>query len=104
MFTQLVHAKTSDLLLFCGPVGVYIFTHTDIDAEYKDLFLELVRLLRLARHKSSTPGDRAALTTRLPRVMAKLEIAMPIIWNTPVVHLLTCRTVATILALGKVSA
>ena len=39
-------------------------------------------MLQLARHKTSTSGDREQLRKELPRVLTKLEMKMPLDWNT----------------------
>ena len=54
--------------------------------------------------KVSTPGDRAYLVDSIPVVMTKLEILMPIDWNTTVVHIFTHHTVDIIKALGPFNA
>ena len=54
--------------------------------------------------KVSTPGDRAYLVEAIPVVMTKLEMMMPIDWNTTVVHLFTFHTVDTITAVGPFNA
>jgi hypothetical protein len=51
-------------------------------------------------HKVSTPGDRAYVARSLPVVMTKLEMAMPLSWNTTVVHLFTFHTVELLEAAG----
>ena len=54
--------------------------------------------------KVSTPGDRAYLEENIPVVMTKLEMMMPIDWNTTVIHLFTNHTIDTIKALGPFNA
>jgi hypothetical protein len=54
--------------------------------------------------KVSTPGDRAYLVDSIPVVMTKLEILMPIDWNTTVIHIFTHHTVDIIKALGPFNA
>ena len=44
-------------------------------------------------YKSSTPGDRAYIRSHLPRVMTKLEMVLPLQWNTTVVHVFVFHTV-----------
>jgi hypothetical protein len=43
-------------------------------------------------HKVSTPGDREDLGRQIPEVMTKLEMAMPIAWNSTVIHIFTFHT------------
>lgn len=50
--------------------------------------------------KVSTPGDRELIDLQLPRIMTKLEMIMPINWNTIVVHIFTYHTLETLLAAG----
>jgi hypothetical protein len=55
-------------------------------------------------YKVSTPGDRAHLVIWIPVIMTKLELLMPIDWNTTVVHIFTHHTVDIIMALGPFNA
>jgi len=100
VFGDAVFAKTSELLLYCGPVGCYFMGLTNISTHFKKLFCKLFRLLHLARSKSSTAGDREELTIELPVVMTELELGLPLSWNTPVMHFITCSTVTTLLDCG----
>jgi hypothetical protein len=51
-------------------------------------------------HKVSTPGDRQHIAARLPVVMTELEMALPLSWNTTVIHLFTYHTVELLEAAG----
>jgi hypothetical protein len=53
-------------------------------------------------YKSSTAGDREKLSSELPSVFTKLEIMLPVTWNTPVVHIFLCQTVKTLTDVGDV--
>ena len=46
-------------------------------------------------YKSSTPGDREYMRKHLPImiVMTKLELKLPLSWNTTVAHIFMARTV-----------
>ena len=50
--------------------------------------------------KVSTPADRNIIDQQLPRIMTRLEILMPINWNTIVIHIFTYHTLETVLAAG----
>jgi hypothetical protein len=43
--------------------------------------------------KVSTPGDRHHVAARLSVVMAELEMALPLSWNTSVIHIFTFHTI-----------
>jgi len=43
-------------------------------------------------HKVSTPGDRRDLAREIPVATTKLEMAMPIAWNTSVMHIFVFHT------------
>jgi len=100
IFEDIGFMKTSEVLLLCGQVGGYALKHADIDAEYRLLFIELLYLLEKAMHKASTPGDRQYLAKHIPIVMTKLEMKMPMGWNTSVVHIFVFHTVAILTAAG----
>ena len=51
-------------------------------------------------HKVSTPGDRQRIAAELPVVMTELEMALPLSWNTTVIHLFTFHTVELLEAAG----
>jgi hypothetical protein len=51
-------------------------------------------------HKVSTPGDRQRMAADLPVVMTELEMALPLHWNTTVLHLFTFHTVELLEAAG----
>ena len=51
-------------------------------------------------HKVSTPGDRQRMAAELPVVMTELEMALPLHWNTTVLHLFTFHTVELLEAAG----
>ena len=45
-------------------------------------------------YKKSTPEDRAGVRKRLPIVMTRLEMQLPMQWNTSVVHIFTFHSVS----------
>ena len=92
--------KTAETLLLCGQLGAYTLKHADFDPEYKALFIELLFLLEKAMYKASVPADRKYLSKHIPIVMTKLEMKMPLTWNTTVVHIFVFHTVATLTATG----
>ena len=51
-------------------------------------------------YKTSTPGDRAYVRTNLPRIMTKLEMHLPVQWNTTVVHIFVFHTVHILQSCG----
>jgi hypothetical protein len=53
--------------------------------------------------KVSTAGDRAYVRKRLPIVMTRLELGMPTIWNTVVIHIFVFHTIQIIEAAGPFS-
>ena len=73
----------------------------DVNDRYRKLFCKLLRLLHIARSKSSTAGVRAELAIGIPNVMTELEMALPVDWNTPVAHFIVCTTVETLLDCGN---
>jgi hypothetical protein len=53
-FTDVGHMKTSETLLFASDVGAYFLRHIDIDPEYRDLFIRLVRVTERSAHTHTT--------------------------------------------------
>ena len=53
---------------------------------------KLTLLPRRCMHKVSTPGDREEIACQIPELMTKLEMAMPIGWNSTVIHIFTFHT------------
>jgi hypothetical protein len=51
-------------------------------------------------HKVSTPGDRQHMAAEIPVVMTELEMALPLHWNTTVLHIFTFHTVELLEAAG----
>ena len=51
-------------------------------------------------HKTSTPEDRAYVRHHLPIVMTKLEMKLPLQWNTIVVHIFVFHTILILLSCG----
>ena len=51
-------------------------------------------------YKSSTPGDREYMRKHLPIVMTKLELKLPLSWNTTVAHIFMAHTVDILEAAG----
>jgi hypothetical protein len=81
-------------------VGGYTLRHVDMDADYREMFITLFRVIEKCMHKVSLPDERKWVYTNLPILMTKLEMAMPTIWNTFVVHLFVFHTVAILEAAG----
>jgi hypothetical protein len=50
MFAHLGFAKSSETLLFAGDVGAYTLRHVDMDPVYRDLFIEVLRLIERCGH------------------------------------------------------
>ena len=100
IFAHKLFMKTAELLLLGGDAGSYFINLTDIRDDYKALFIELLRLLERCMFKVSTPGDRDHVRTRLPVVLTKLEMMLPINWCTFVMHVLGSHNLNQFLATG----
>jgi hypothetical protein len=92
--------KTSELLLLCGPAGKFLIRQTTILPEYKRQNCKLLGLMSLCKSKVSTPGDREKVAHKLPRMMTRLEMMIPITWNSAVMHILLYQTLETITDCG----
>ena len=93
IFTDLGFMKTSELHLLAGQVGGYLLKLFDIDDSYRDLFIQLFNVIEMCMLKVSTPGSRQQTQRTLPAILARLEILMPLSWNTSVIHILAYHTV-----------
>jgi hypothetical protein len=49
-FSDLGHMKTSETILFAGDVGAYFLRHMEIDDDYRELFIRLVRVTERLSH------------------------------------------------------
>ena len=59
IFTDCLRMKTAELLLLAGDTGAYFLRLMDIDAEYKNLFIELLHLLEKSSPHPPSPAPRA---------------------------------------------
>ena len=100
IFKDLGFAKTAETLLFAGDVGAYTMRQVDIDPTLRLLFIEMFRLIGRCMHKVSTPMDRQYLRKHLPIVMTKIEMALPLTWNTTVVHIFVFHTLSILESAG----
>jgi hypothetical protein len=88
LFSKCNQLKTSELLLFAGPVGAYVLQQLDIDPEIRDNMIRILQLLNMLMRKVSTPGDRITIRRELPIAITKLELQTPLYNQTTVVHCL----------------
>lgn len=80
--------KMAEALLFCGNVGSYLIQLTDIQDKVKVVFIELLSVSSLVINKSSTDELLQDCYMKLVVVLAKLEILLPLYWNTGTRHFL----------------
>jgi hypothetical protein len=92
--------KTSEQLLYCGPVGAYCFQFLDVDEAIKKDMIGLLTLMEVAMRKSSTPGDRARLRRELAPTVTRLELCLPLYYQTMVMHYLVFHTLGQLEATG----
>ena len=57
-----------------GQVGAYIIRHTDIEQEYKNLFIELFFIIEMCMRKVSIPGDREYIKKNLPVLIIIINV------------------------------
>ena len=79
--------------IIVGPVGAYLISFLDIDAELKLDIIKAIRIMEMIMRKSSTPGDRAIIRRELPIAFTRLELAMPMYIQSMVVHYLVYHAV-----------
>jgi hypothetical protein len=81
--------KIAEALAFCGDRGVYHTALLDIQPEYRDMIIELLKICcQLMKKTTSDPRELAALQKRFVIILTKLEIALPVYWNTSTRHFL----------------
>ena len=100
MFKNCKSMKTAEVLMLAGPAGAYFLRLMGLDSDYTELFVELVYTVHKLMLKTSTPGDREQLEKDIPRLMTKLEMKLPLSWNTAVVHIFTFHALYNILVAG----
>ena len=72
----------------------------DISETIKADMIRVMRLLEMLLRKSSTPGDRATVKRELPEVWCRLELALPMYFQTMVAHYCVHHAVEHIEATG----
>ena len=50
IYQDLGFMKTSETLLLAGDVGAYVLRHAGIEPEYRDLFIEVLRMIERYTH------------------------------------------------------
>jgi len=100
MFKNCKSMKTAEVLMLAGPAGAYFLRLMGLDSDYTELFVELVYTVHKLMLKTSTPGDREQLEKAIPQLMTKLEMKLPLSWNTAVVHIFTFHALYNILVAG----
>ena len=88
LFSKCNMLKTSELLMYAGPAGAYVFRHLDIDPSIKGHMISVLKLMHMLMRKSSTPGDRAIIRKELPLAVTQLELSLPVYVQTFVMHVL----------------
>ena len=100
VFSNRGSLNISELMLYAGPIGAYLFQFLDIDYDIRIDIIQALRLLGLLQRKVSTPGDRLTLRRDLPRVFTRLELALPVQAQTMIMHYLVFHTVEHLEATG----
>ena len=81
--------KIAETLAFCGDRGVYHMTLLDIDPKFKDMVIELLKICCILIKKSAHEAtELKQLQKRFVIILTKLEIALPLYWNTSTRHYL----------------
>jgi hypothetical protein len=91
--------KLAESMAFCGDRGAYFLGLTDVTEYLKLLFIELLQVAGGFMKKTTRPTELQSLQERLTVVLAKLEVYLPIYWNTSTRHFLL-HMYGTILNLG----
>ena len=84
--------KCTEWFLLTGDAGAYFIRASGIRGNIRKLWIDLMRIMERALRKVSTPGDRQYIKDHLPSILAKIEMELPLFWNTSVVHIFLCQT------------
>ena len=95
-FKEVFLMKTSEGLLFTGSAGAWVIAQLDISEEVRTPLISLLRMLEVAMHKVSTPGDRQKLKVELPAAVAALDVVLPVYVSTMVMHVVVFHTLSTL--------
>ena len=85
-FDKVYRLGCAELLLFAGPLGVYMLEFMDIEDKYKQAFITLFWLLEKVQAKTHTTASIDQLDADLIDVLSTLEVLLPISWCTSVAH------------------
>jgi hypothetical protein len=81
--------KIAESLAFCGDRGVYLTALLDIDPVYREMIIELLKICcSLMKKSTSAPVELQKVQKRFVMLLTKLEIALPVYWNTSTRHYL----------------
>ena len=78
--------KLAEALAFAGDRGAYFIGLTDIDEGLKKDFIDLVTVAGQFVDKAMKKADLNRLHDKLVKVLAKLEVLLPLYWNTSARH------------------
>ena len=88
VLSDVTKMKIAESLALAGDRGAYILGLTDMDASYKEVLIEFIRLLGRLIMKHNSPDSIKKIRDDLAFCMALLEIKMPMYWNKLATHLL----------------
>ena len=75
--------KIAESLAFCGDRVVYLTALLDIDPVYREMIIELLKICcSLMKKSTSAPVELQKVQKRFVMLLTKLEIALPVYWNT----------------------
>ena len=81
--------KIVESLAFCGDRGVYLVGLLNIDPGVRDMFIEVLKIAcNFIKKRTHNPTELKNLQKRFVIVLTKLEIALPLHWNTSTRHYL----------------
>jgi hypothetical protein len=90
MFKHLGRMSSSEALLFAGSLGVYLIQFADFgtNTNLKPLLIDLLLALELVQAHVHTDVTLDLLEAELVRVLADLEVILPMTWCSSVRHIL----------------
>ena len=76
-FGDIIHLKTHDILMYIGPIGVYLIQCMGLPVEYEEFFVEFIRCLEFLTLRVILKSDYARYHKRICKVVARAEILLP---------------------------
>jgi hypothetical protein len=82
------YLKSIDYIHLLGPIGIWLIERSDIDAEYRALFIRFIRHLYSLRQKTVSKSSLPALYKQGCAILTEMDSMLPFFMNTITQHYL----------------